>query len=121
MSKLNVEKFRKRIMEQRERLLADRQRLRDHADSAAGVSELVDFDVNHPGDQGTELFERGKDEALTANVDAQLAQIDDALAKIEAGTYGTCDRCGKPIAEARLEALPFVSLCISCQALQENI
>ena len=46
-----------------------------------------------------------------------LAAIDKALAKIEDGTYGTCERCGKPIGAERLEALPYAELCIDCKRL----
>ncbi|MBN1441745.1 MAG: TraR/DksA family transcriptional regulator [Planctomycetes bacterium] len=48
-----------------------------------------------------------------------IAQIDAALDKIAAGTYGTCEECEMPIARARLEALPFASLCVACKRLRE--
>jgi RNA polymerase-binding protein DksA len=83
------------------------------------VSEGTDFDINHPGDHATQTFERGKDMALNENIDGMLNRIDEALAKIEAGTFGTCDRCGKAIPPARLEALPYATLCVDCQARVE--
>ena len=43
-----------------------------------------------------------------------LEQVNDALRKIDDGTYGLCDRCHKPIAPGRLEALPYATLCIEC-------
>ncbi|MGQ9631212.1 MAG: TraR/DksA family transcriptional regulator [bacterium] len=49
-----------------------------------------------------------------------LAAIDDALARIEDGTYGMCAKCGEPIDEERLKALPFARLCIKCKAKEEK-
>lgn len=59
--------------------------------------------------QERELAERGITRATEA-----LADIEDALARIEAGTYGTCEQCGNPIAVARLEAIPHARTCVSC-------
>lgn len=119
---INVEKFKTRILAEKARLEADHVRLSTYSGegTAESVGELTDFDSNHPGDASTQLVEREKDEALTENVDSLLQQIDQALAKIVEGTYGKCDRCGKPIGESRLDALPYVSLCIDCQSRAEG-
>jgi len=58
--------------------------------------------------------ERGEIEALTATLTESLNDLDDALAKLDAGTYGACEQCGAPIGEARLEAMPAARLCIAC-------
>jgi DnaK suppressor protein len=50
----------------------------------------------------------------------KLGAIDDALARVEEGSYGVCESCESDIAEARLEALPFTRLCVSCQAEREK-
>ena len=50
----------------------------------------------------------------------RLAQIDQALARIAAGKYGICDRCGKPIAPERMEAMPHATMCIECQSKLEK-
>lgn len=57
------------------------------------------------------LTDRDRDKALA---------IDDALARMDEGTYGVCESCESDIAEARLEALPFTRLCVSCQAEREK-
>jgi len=80
-----------------------------------------DQDTNHPADAGTQLFDREKDEALTENIDSMLSQIDEALARIETGAYGKCARCGKPIPESRLEALPYAAYCVDCQSRVEAL
>jgi RNA polymerase-binding transcription factor len=63
-------------------------------------------------DAGTATFEREKDLSIENNVRDLLQKIERALGRIEAGTYGLCDRCGKPIEKARIKALPYVDLCI---------
>ncbi|MEJ7567797.1 MAG: TraR/DksA C4-type zinc finger protein [Gaiellaceae bacterium] len=67
---------------------------------------------NHLADAASETYERELDEGLEEDAQAQLREVDDALARIEDGTYGTCTACGKQIPAARLEAVPWTKLCI---------
>ena len=66
------------------------------------------------GDGTTEAVERLSTTATARSIFASIKDIDKALAKIDAGTYGICDSCGEPIPTARLEALPASSLCVAC-------
>ena len=75
---------------------------------------------NHLGDMATVTFDRELDEGLEEGAQQTLAQIDRALARIDDGTYGTCERCGKPIAEERLRARPWATLCIDDQRLADR-
>ena len=75
---------------------------------------------NHLGDMATVTFDRELDEGLEEGAQQTLAQIDRALAKIDEGTYGTCERCGKPIGEERLRARPWATLCIDDQRLADR-
>lgn len=75
------------------------------------VGELSTSD-NHPGDIGTEVYERGKDVALNELAESQLLDIEAALALFDKGEYGTCAECGKPIPYERLQALPSAAYCI---------
>ncbi|WP_409342450.1 TraR/DksA C4-type zinc finger protein [Paenibacillus sp. MBLB4367] len=75
------------------------------------ISELSAYD-NHPADLGTEMFERGKDIALNERSEFRLEDIDLALQRMDAGTYGLCDVCGKEIPVSRLEALPMTVTCV---------
>lgn len=84
------------------------------------ISELSTYD-NHPADIGSEVFERSKDFALREGAGITLAAVDEALAKIDAGTYGTCDLCGKKIDRGRLEAIPYTTLCLDCKSSEEEI
>ncbi|HZG88240.1 TraR/DksA C4-type zinc finger protein [Paenibacillus sp.] len=74
-----------------------------------GELSLVD---NHPGDIGSEMFERGKDLALTELWEHQVEKIEAALERMDNGTYGRCLECGEPIPLERLEALPSAEYCI---------
>ncbi|HLI23855.1 MAG TPA: TraR/DksA C4-type zinc finger protein, partial [Acidimicrobiales bacterium] len=68
------------------------------------------------GEGGTSNVDREVDLALSAQARASVAEIDRALGKIEAGTYGICERCGAEIPEARLQALPHAALCVACKS-----
>lgn len=76
---------------------------------------------NHPADLGTETFERGKDLGLRSNAERRLREIDIALERMAAGTYGVCEACGGPIDPARLEAFPSATTCIECQQRREAL
>jgi DnaK suppressor protein len=66
-------------------------------------------------------FLNGELEMLLTEEDVkELKQIDDALARIRTGHYGTCEQCGRPIKKARLKAIPFTTLCISCKEEEEK-
>lgn len=73
--------------------------------------ELSNYD-NHPGDQGTELFERSKDLALNGHAEKELEDINEALHVIEEGTYGICSVCGRDIPYERLLAVPTTDRCM---------
>ena len=68
----------------------------------------------------SKLFEREHELALTNNTRELLEQTEHALARIEAGTYGVCESCGKPIGKARLQAFPRATLCVACKQRQER-
>jgi RNA polymerase-binding transcription factor DksA len=75
------------------------------------LSELSSFD-QHQGDIGTETFEREKDFSLLEQLEAEIGDLDAALRKIDDGTYGICEVCGRPIEPERLEAIPGTRTCI---------
>ena len=81
---------------------------------AATQSELAgDAGVDdEAADAGTTTFEREKDLSIEQNVRDLLSKIERALKRMDDGTYGICQRCGKPIEKARIKALPYVDLCI---------
>lgn len=75
---------------------------------------------NRLGDMASVTFDRELDEGLEEGAQQTLDQIDRALAKLDAGTYGICERCGKAIGEERLRARPWATLCIDDQRLADR-
>ena len=69
-------------------------------------------------EEADEASELEKRLAMEERLRESLNEVEHALEKYEAGTYGLCDSCGQPIEEARLEAIPQASLCLSCKAKQ---
>lgn len=82
------------------------------------IGELSVCD-NHPADIGDELFERSKDVALLDNAQVLLDGVESAFQKMDDGTYGQCDVCGKQIPLDRLEAIPWARECIHCQKRED--
>jgi DnaK suppressor protein len=78
------------------------------AASAAGT------DDEHDPEGATLAFERQHAAALLGQARDQIAAIDAALARVDGGTYGTCERCGRPIGDERLAARPAARTCIAC-------
>jgi DnaK suppressor protein len=71
-------------------------------------------DDEHDPEGATIGFERAQLTALLAAARERIAEVDDALRRVDTGTYGVCERCGRPIAEQRLAARPFARCCIAC-------
>jgi DnaK suppressor protein len=74
-------------------------------------------DDEHDPEGSTIAFERAQVSALLAEARASLTDLDLALARLEAGGYGTCQRCGAAIAAERLAARPATQTCVSCAAM----
>ena len=70
---------------------------------------------NHMADDATEAYEQAKELALHQNAKQLLTQVTVALERFDQGTYGLCERCNAEIDPARLEALPYATLCLHCQ------
>jgi DnaK suppressor protein len=117
---IDLDHFRKELETERVRLLAARDGV-EHEGSL--MEESGDFSSSvgdHIADTATETFMRELDDGLEENAEHLIDAIDAALARIEAGTYGKCEVCGKPIDEERLEALPYATLCIDDKRAQER-
>ena len=104
---------------QRDELLAERDHLLTqlgHMGRAPGTSEL-EFDEGF-ADSGQVTAERGEVDALAGSLTENLHDVEDALAKLDTGTYGQCEDCGSTIAAASLEAVPAARYCITCASKQ---
>ena len=92
-------------------------RLAALSDDHAGIidaSRDTNADDEHDPEGATIAFERSQVDALVRQARHRLAEVDAALERVAAGTYGVCERCGEPIAPARLEARPTARTCVAC-------
>ena len=117
---MDMDTVRTRLQEQRERLTEDLSNLQTEAESQQeSLQELSTVD-QHQGDLGTETFEMEKNVSIIESLQAQLRDVEEASARVEAGTYGQCQQCHEQIDEERLEALPAARYCLEHQALMEG-
>jgi DnaK suppressor protein len=93
---------------------------RAESDIASRLGDAVGDAGDDQADVGAKTFEREHELALTHNARELLAQNERAIARIDAGTYGTCESCGEPIGKARLQAFPRATLCVSCKQREER-
>ena len=108
---VDVERFRTALLEERKRVQDAIQYIHDeHPDTGDEVASL-----HAPMANAALTLEREMDDTLEENSGNVLAEIDAALERIDAGTYGTCANCGRTIPPERLEALPRATLCIDCK------
>jgi RNA polymerase-binding protein DksA len=106
----------------RERLAEEKKRLVATVNGASGDIDRDESDQSsrgelssadqHPADHASETFEREKEMTIIDSLEAQLTEIDAALARLDDGTYGKCEDCGKPIGDERLEARPTARFCM---------
>lgn len=96
--------------------------LADVARSTATALELTEDGANQDmadedgfGEGDTLNVERDRLLLVASEAQAKVAEIDAAITRVEAGTYGMCEACGKPIPPARLEVVPEATLCVSCK------
>ena len=113
---MRVEHFRDLLVEERRRIAEAIDNL--HQENAGSMEDEVP--ETGMADTGTVTLDRELDYSLEENAVRALREIDAALGRIDSGSYGLCARCGKPIAEERLEAMPYATLCIECKRREER-
>jgi RNA polymerase-binding transcription factor DksA len=116
MTKNEIESYRRRLLELKKRLGAqlsdlEEQGLRGVGGEASGSLSNVPI---HLADLGTDTFEEEINLDLMENEDRILTEINDALDRIEEGTFGRCENCQKEIPRERLDALPYARYCVEC-------
>ena len=115
---MDTERFRKILIDERDRVTLTVGNLHE-AGSLEDETEEETYD-NHLADSATATLNREIDSTLEENSEHVLTGINEALDRIDDGTFGTCSGCGKQIAEDRLEAIPYATRCIDCQRLAER-
>jgi DnaK suppressor protein len=115
---LDAESYRRRLAAWRRRLRGDIADLEQEAlrgvgaEPSGGLSNVP----LHPADLAADAAEETVALGLLGNEEAMLAEVDAALARLAAGTFGFCEGCHEPIPRRRLEAAPYVRYCIHCEA-----
>jgi len=117
MTDLDTSQYRARLVEEQERLVhaVDFLQRENPGSIADELGDIVTAGDGNLGDTATATYDRELDEGLGEGAQQTLREIDDALRKIDDGTYGACEACGKPIGEDRLAAIPWTRLCIDDQ------
>jgi DnaK suppressor protein len=112
-----LEGQRKALVDERTNYTRQATSLRAEADQLALDREPGDVQFDEESGQGDTMnVERERDLALSAQALASIDEIDRALEKIDAGTYGVCEKCGTNIPRERLRALPYAALCVQCKS-----
>jgi RNA polymerase-binding protein DksA len=123
VTSLPLRELRSALLEERERVThaLDYLHVENPGSLEDETGDLVSSSVdNHLGDMATATFDRELDYTLEGNAEQLLGAIDSALARMEAGTYGQCQSCGRPISPERLEAIPWTTRCIECKRREER-
>jgi len=119
---IDTERFRTALLEERGRVEKAIENLReDHPGRIDDeVEEIAGTSDNHMAETATATLDREIDYTLEENSGQVLSEIDRALRRIDAGTYGICTSCGREIPVERLDAYPWASLCIGCKRESER-
>jgi DnaK suppressor protein len=117
---MDLDRHRELLEQERARLLGLKENL---TEATQDLEHEAPGDPNaggHIGDAGSELFERSRDLSIVEDLDAQLADIEHATARLANGSYGSCEACGKPIDPDRLTARPATRFCLEDQREAER-
>ena len=126
---MNINKYKQQLLEEKQNLTNLIGEMKDntvfgnttnHTSEKYTSGELSSYD-NHLADIGTEVYMQDMQNSLTIHEQGRLRNIENALYKIENGTYGICVECHKQIDEERLDILPETSLCSYCAKHQPDV
>jgi RNA polymerase-binding protein DksA len=122
VSTVDTARFEEILREERQRVLDAITYLHEEmpgslADETEEIAGTVD---NHLGETATATLDREIDYSLEENSEQVLRAIDRALQRIDEGTFGICETCGRSISEERLEAIPYATQCIDCRRKGER-
>ncbi len=110
MTDVDLDSRRSELLAMRDRVLRAAHDIVEDDDDESELSSAAGD--QHLADHATDMLDREVDDSLEENAEQLVREIDLAIGRIDAGTYGTCKVCGGEIGEERLEALPWADLCI---------
>lgn len=122
IGKRDLKELRRLLEDERRRLNDELEAMEEHQpelEHQAGMDLAGSYDEDF-ADVAGDTFEREKGFAIESSVQALLAQVEEALARMDEGRYGICESCGRAIHVARLRAIPYAKLCIDCKAREER-
>ena len=121
MTKQQLKQFRELLLQERIKFASEIKSIAQEASKnpREASGDLSSYTV-HMADMSADTYERELAMNLVSTEQKVLYQIEDALKRIEEGTYGVCQQCAKPISLSRLRVVPYTSLCISCQRTKEQ-
>ena len=122
MTEKDLKEFEQRLLTERGKIMKEMGHLentvlkQNQRDSSGDLSGYA----FHMADAGTDAYEREKAFLFASAEGRALLEVDEALRRVYRGEYGVCESCGLPIAKARLEAMPYARLCVSCKEKEEK-
>ena len=121
LSKQQLKHFRQLLITERAKFAGGIRALAEEASTSPrdASGDLSAYTV-HMADMAADTFEREMSMNIVSSEQEILYQIDDALKRIDEGTFGICQQCNKPITMSRLKAVPYASMCIACQRVKEQ-
>jgi len=121
MNKRDTAKYRKLLTNARSDLAGQVRRLKEDLNKSRKDSsgDLSGYSY-HMADAATDTFNEQVESDIVSSETETLREIEEALERLDEGTYGICEMCGEPIAPKRLTAIPYARLCIKCKAESER-
>ena len=120
MDKKALETYRKKLLEMKEQIIGDIKQKKQDTDKSQDDSSSDSGHALHMADVATDMYDREFNLGLASKDRELLNKIDEALLRIEEGTFGICLATGKPISKARLNAIPYAEYCLEYQESIEN-
>ena len=121
MNKAQLKQFRQLLITERAKLASE---IKSIAEAASKSPREASGDLSaytlHMADMAADTYERELSMNIISSEQELLYQIDDALKRIDDGSYGICAQCNKPITMSRLKAVPYASMCVACQRTKEQ-
>ena len=121
LSRQQLKQFRQLLITERAKVAGEIKSIaHDTSKSPRDASGDLSAYTVHMADMAADTYERELSMDLVSSEQEILYQIDDALKRLDDGSYGICQQCNQPILMSRLKAVPYASLCISCQRVKEQ-
>ena len=121
LTKEQMKQFRQLLITERAKLVSEIKSIaQDTSTSPREASGDLSAYTVHMADMAADTYERELSMNIVSSEQEILYQVDDALKRLDEGSFGVCQQCSQPISMSRLKAVPYASLCISCQRVKEQ-